>query len=49
MIDRTFEYASKGSCAEHPLLPDNLPQNIASVPKPEKRELLSKQISRFRK
>ena len=43
----TIEYASSKKSLEIPEIP-SLPKNIAAIPKPDKQEIISNQISRFK-
>lgn len=47
MVKETIEYASSKKSLEIPKIP-NLPKNIASVPKPDKQEIINNQTSRFK-
>ena len=49
MINRTLEVVSENLTLPLPDLPQNLPSNIASEPKPNKSEVINRQISRFTK
>ena len=49
MINRTLEVVSENLTLPLPDLPQNLPSNIANEPKPNKSEVINRQISRFTK
>jgi hypothetical protein len=48
MIEQTLDCASKGLTIELPKIPKNLPENIAKIAKPDKKELIANQVSRFK-
>ena len=47
LVERTLEVIKEEIVLELPKVPESLPKNIAPIQKPDKNEVISKQISRF--